>query len=59
MTPQDFDLDLVRAFVVVSETRNFTQAAVRLHRTQSAVSMKIKRLEELLGEFMPLRAAGL
>jgi DNA-binding transcriptional LysR family regulator len=50
MTPQDFDLDLVRAFVVVSETRNFTQAAVRLHRTQSAVSMKIKRVEELLGE---------
>jgi DNA-binding transcriptional LysR family regulator len=50
MKPQDFEPDLIRAFVVVSETRNFTQAAARLHRTQSAVSMKIKRLEELIGE---------
>jgi DNA-binding transcriptional LysR family regulator len=47
---QDFDLDLVRAFVAVSETRSFTQAAARLHRTQSAISMKIKRLEEQIGE---------
>jgi DNA-binding transcriptional LysR family regulator len=47
---QDFDLDLVRAFVAVSETRSFTQAALRLHRTQSAISMKIKRLEEQIGE---------
>jgi len=50
LRPQDFDLDLVRAFLAVSETRSFTQAAVRLHRTQSAVSMKIKRLEEQIGE---------
>lgn len=50
MRPQDFDLDLVRAFLAVSETRSFTQAAVRLHRTQSAVSMKIKRLEQQIGE---------
>ncbi|KMZ12168.1 transcriptional regulator, LysR family [Candidatus Burkholderia humilis] len=50
MKPQDFDLDLVRAFLAVSETRNFTQAATGLHRTQSAVSMKIKRLEEIIGE---------
>jgi DNA-binding transcriptional LysR family regulator len=48
--PQDIDIDLVRAFIAVSETRNFTQAAQRLHRTQSAVSMKIKRLEELVGQ---------
>ncbi|WP_268761119.1 LysR family transcriptional regulator [Burkholderia sp. Leaf177] len=40
----------MRAFLAVSETRNFTQAATRLHRTQSAVSMKIKRLEEIIGE---------
>jgi DNA-binding transcriptional LysR family regulator len=50
LKPQDFDLDLVRAFLAVSDTRNFTQAATRLHRTQSAVSMKIKRLEEIIGE---------
>jgi DNA-binding transcriptional LysR family regulator len=50
LRPQDFDLDLIRAFIAVSETRSFTQAAARLHRTQSAISMKIKRLEEQVGE---------
>lgn len=50
MRSQDFEPDLLRAFVAVSETRNFTQAAAVLHRTQSAVSMKIKRLEVLVGE---------
>jgi DNA-binding transcriptional LysR family regulator len=42
------DIELLRAFVVVAETRNFTRAAQRLGRVQSAVSMQIKRLEELL-----------
>jgi DNA-binding transcriptional LysR family regulator len=45
----NFDIDLVRAFVAVAETRSFTQAAKRVHRTQSAVSMKIKRLEGQAG----------
>jgi DNA-binding transcriptional LysR family regulator len=47
---QDFDLDQLRAFMAVWETRSFTQAAARQHRTQSAISMKIKRLEEQVGE---------
>jgi DNA-binding transcriptional LysR family regulator len=47
---QDFDLDQLRAFMAVWETRSFTQAATRQHRTQSAISMKIKRLEDQLGE---------
>ncbi|RFU49727.1 LysR family transcriptional regulator [Paraburkholderia sp. DHOC27] len=36
--------------MAVWETRSFTQAAARQHRTQSAISMKIKRLEDQLGE---------
>jgi DNA-binding transcriptional LysR family regulator len=43
------DPDLLRAFVAVAETGSVTAAAGRVHRTQSAVSMQIRRLEELLG----------
>lgn len=42
------DIELLRSFAVVAETRNFTRAAERLGRVQSAVSMQIKRLEEAL-----------
>jgi DNA-binding transcriptional LysR family regulator len=45
----DLDPDLLRAFVAVADTRSFTRAAITLHRTQSAVSMQIKRLEDRLG----------
>jgi DNA-binding transcriptional LysR family regulator len=42
------DPDLLRAFVAVADHRSFTRAAVVLNRTQSAVSMQIKRLEDRL-----------
>ena len=44
----DLNLDLVRCFVTVVETGGFTQASKRLHLTQSAITKKIKRLENLL-----------
>jgi DNA-binding transcriptional LysR family regulator len=44
-----FDPELLRSFVAIAETGGFTAAAGRVHRTQSAVSMQIKRLEEGLG----------
>jgi DNA-binding transcriptional LysR family regulator len=44
----DVDLDLVRCFVTVVESSGFTQASKRLHLSQSAVTLKIQRLEELL-----------
>ncbi|MBJ2155184.1 LysR family transcriptional regulator [Variovorax sp. IB41] len=43
------DPELLKTFVTVSEQRSFTRAAAQLNRTQSAVSMQVKRLEELLG----------
>lgn len=43
------DPDLLKAFVAVADSRSFTRAASQLGRTQSAVSMQIKRLEERLG----------
>jgi DNA-binding transcriptional LysR family regulator len=45
----DIEVDLLRAFVAVADTGGFTAAAESLHRTQSAVSQKIARLEETLG----------
>lgn len=44
----DLEIDLLRAFVAVAETGGFTEASAVLGRTQSAVSQKIRRLEELL-----------
>ncbi|MES2195921.1 MAG: LysR substrate-binding domain-containing protein [Pseudomonadota bacterium] len=49
MHTTDLDPDLLRAFVAVADHRSFTRAAALLNRTQSAVSMQIKRLEDRLG----------
>jgi len=46
---QLLDLDVLRTFVAIAETGSFTLAANSVFRTPSAVSMQIKRLEELLG----------
>jgi DNA-binding transcriptional LysR family regulator len=45
----DLDLDLVRCFVAVAQANSFTQAARTVHRSQSAVSTRVLRLEETLG----------
>ncbi|MEM6669420.1 MAG: LysR family transcriptional regulator [Pseudomonadota bacterium] len=46
---RNLDVAALRSFVTVAEAGGVTRAAQRLHLTQSAVSMQIKRLEELLG----------
>ena len=45
---RNLDLTALRSFVTVAETGGVTRAAHQLHLTQSAVSMQIKRLEEML-----------
>lgn len=54
--PPTLDPDLLRSFVAIAETGSFTAAASRVHRTQSAVSMQVKRLEESLGRALFERA---
>ncbi|MHB1199485.1 MAG: LysR substrate-binding domain-containing protein [Polaromonas sp.] len=44
------DIDLLRTLIAVAEAKSFTQAGERLFRTQSAISLQIKRLEELIGQ---------
>jgi len=43
------ELDLLRTIVAIAETGNFSAAAAVVHRTPSAVSMQVKRVEEMLG----------
>src|SRR5215472_9066521 len=43
------DLEAVQAFVLVADLKSFTRAAEAMDTTQSAVSLKIKRLEHDLG----------
>ena len=44
------DLDVLAMLVAVADTGNITRAAEVVHRTQSAVSMQIKTLENALGK---------
>jgi DNA-binding transcriptional LysR family regulator len=43
------DIDQLRTFVAIADTGSFTRAAEIVHKTQSAVSMQMKRLEERVG----------
>jgi len=42
------DIEQLRSFIAIVETGSFTRAAEIVHKTQSAVSMQMKRLEERL-----------
>ncbi|RUM99099.1 LysR family transcriptional regulator [Pseudaminobacter arsenicus] len=44
------DLDQLQTFVMICDTGSFTRAADEVHRTQSAVSMQMRRLEERIGK---------
>lgn len=48
----DFSTDILRTFVAAAETESYTAAANTVHRTQSAVSMQMKRLEEGIGNLL-------
>jgi len=49
------DLDLLRTFRAIALSGSFTGAAQALHKSQSAVSMQIKRLESQVGNQLLLR----
>lgn len=55
--PPGLDPDLLRSFVLIAEGGSFTRAAQVVGRTQSAVSMQIRRLEETLGQPLLVRGA--
>lgn len=49
------DINLARTFLEIVTTRNFQRAAERLHVTQTAVSARVRTLEELLGRKLFVR----
>ncbi|HVW93574.1 MAG TPA: LysR family transcriptional regulator [Devosia sp.] len=49
------DLDQLQSFCAIADCGSFTEAARRVNKTQSAVSMQIKRLEERLGDELFVR----
>lgn len=49
MITPPLDPDLLRSFVLVAEEGGIARAAQRVGRTQSAVSMQMQRLEEVIG----------
>jgi DNA-binding transcriptional LysR family regulator len=51
------ELSQLETFLAVAEERSFSKAAVRLHRTQPAVSQVIRKLEASIGETLFDRAA--
>ena len=46
---RNLDITTLRSFVAVADLGGVTRAAGHLHLTQSAVSMQLKRLEDVLG----------
>lgn len=44
------DVDAVKAFVTIAELQSFTRAAEALATTQGAISVKLKRLEDRIGQ---------
>ncbi len=53
------DIEAVQAFVLVADLKSFTRAAEALDTTQSAISLKIKRLEDGLGRRLLERTSRL
>mgnify|MGYP003575087068 FL=1 len=51
----DFQIDWLRALVAVVDAGSLSAAAPMVHRSQSAVSMQIKKLENALGQAVLLR----
>lgn len=45
----ELQIDYLRTFIVLAETKGFTKTGMQINKSQSAVSMQIKRLEEEVG----------
>jgi DNA-binding transcriptional LysR family regulator len=49
MTTQSLDSDLLRTFLAIAEAGSVTGGAARIRRSQSATSLQLKQLEEIVG----------
>ena len=53
-----YDLNLLRVFMTIWDTRNLTDAGDRLSLTQSAISHSLRRLRETFNDPLYVRASG-
>lgn len=53
------DVDLLKTFVAIADTGSFTKAGALVGRTQAAISMQVKKLEEQVGKSLLLRESKL
>ena len=51
-------MDLLRGLVAIADSGSFSAAALQLGRTQSALSLQVKRLEDVLGHTLLDRSHG-
>ena len=58
MNSRNLELDALRAFAAIADSGGFSSAAAQLGRTQSAISLQIKRLEQSLGQTLLHRVQG-
>lgn len=56
MSPRNFDIDLLRSLVALVDLGSLAQAAERVGRTQAALSLQMRKLEEQAGEAIFSRA---
>lgn len=49
------DLDLLQTLVAIADTGSFSGAAAVVHRTPSAISMQVKKIEDMLGRAIFVR----
>jgi DNA-binding transcriptional LysR family regulator len=57
MVPQDLQIDWLKCFVAVVDTGSLSSAAPEVYRSQSAVSMQLKKLEAAVGRQLLVRDA--
>lgn len=57
MNSQDLQIDWLKCFVAVMDTGSLTNAAPEVNRSQSAVSMQLKKLEAAVGRQLLVRDA--
>lgn len=53
--PANLDIDLLRSWLAVADSGTLSRAAQRVHRTQSALSLQMQRLEAVVGQPLLLR----
>lgn len=50
------DIEALRSYIAFVETGSFTRASLQVHRTQSAISQQMKKLEEQTGKVLFVKA---